>query len=53
MCQNTSAVAYNHYLAFHKSILYVQSAKTDMKLQYLKETTHHEISGDKLILQKF
>ncbi len=27
---------YNHCCVFHKSILYVQSAKTDMKLQYIK-----------------
>lgn len=28
-------------------ILYIQCEKTDMKLQYLKEQTHEEISADR------
>lgn len=43
---------YNHF-GFHKSILYVQSAKTDMKLQYLKrDNSYNEILEDERILQE-
>ncbi len=50
---NVSEQQYNHFL-FHKSILYEQSAKTDMKLQYLKrDSSYNDISEVKNIAEGF